>query len=123
MVSFLVLVIIFHRIGMIILFISSAVCPFLPIIFPDERDQPFAKRTYLYLYKVSIIGLTILGITGPIRLSYGIPKFFIFKALGIVTVFYLFLFKRNEYQNPDFVKYASYRIAAVITTATIGLLL
>ena len=86
--------ILFHRIGLIISFVSAVIINSIPWIYQHESDTPFAiKINHICIYAARI-GLTILLITGLLRLQNGIPDSIIIKLIFvIITVIISFLVK------------------------------
>lgn len=86
--------ILFHRIGLIISFVSAVIINSIPWIYQHESDTSFAiKINHICIY-VARTGLSILLITGVLRLQNDIPDSIIIKLiLVIITVIISFLVK------------------------------
>ena len=119
----ILLVIIIHRVGFILLIITSGVNVFLPIMFDRESDYEFAQKTYGKLLLVARLGILFLIITGPIRLSYNIPEYIIVKLILAFLVLLSFTILKVEYDDVKFKEKNIVRIVIVLITATTGLLI
>lgn len=122
MVSTFLIILIMHRVGTIVILVGVSVMPVLPIVFSKETDYAFRERAFSFLLWFARLGLTILVITGILRLTYGIPALFWLKLIFIITNS-LFLLKPLR---PGHERYSMYSITLIIlllTTAGIGLYL
>ena len=86
--------ILFHRIGLIISFVSAVIINSIPWIYQHESDTSFAIKINHICIHAARIGLTVLLITGLLRLQNGIPDSIIIKLIFvIITVIISFLVK------------------------------
>ena len=122
-ISFIFIVVLIHRIGVIFLAISSVVITILPNIFDQEIDYEFASNAYVGLLRFCKIGLLMLIVSGLIRLTFSIPEFIIVKLFFVLIVISLVFFKKVSYNNNNFMFYSLLRVISVIVTATVGLLI
>ncbi len=116
-------VIIVHRIGFLLLAISSGVNVFLPMIFERETDVDFARSMYAKLLLVSRLGILLLFITGPFRLGYNIPQYIWVKLILVTILLLLFTVWRVTYDDKKYREKNVVRVVLIIITATVGLII
>ncbi len=121
--STILLVIIFHRIGFILISIATGVIVMLPHIFQYDEDREFAERTMKILLKVSKLGLYLLVTSGLIRLSYNIPTYITIKLFFATIIIYLYFLYSIPYDDKNYLRKNILRLLIIAITATIGYLI
>jgi len=115
--------ILFHRVGLIMVFVCSGVLAEIPHFFNREGDIPLATKVSKILILIERLGFVVIVISGIFRLFNFIPHWFIIKAFSAAITLYWVTFHQPVYPAPDYKKSHYIMIGLISLTGTIGMLL
>jgi hypothetical protein len=113
-------IILSHRVALILVVLSSATQVVLPRVLTEPDDESFVSSFLMWSQRVVWLSLSVLVISGLIRLSLGVPIFLFLKLLivGITLVFTVL----GPHQFPPH-QFRLIQLVLILLTALTGLLL